>query len=43
MKAHIKAHFPTNENIMIKLHIKVVIHSYCLKSSMVFVFSGPCS
>ena len=32
MKAHIKAHFTTNENIMIKLHIKllikVVIHSY---------------
>jgi hypothetical protein len=26
MKAHIKAHFTTNENIMIKLHIKVVIH-----------------
>jgi hypothetical protein len=32
MKAHFKAHFTTNENIMIKLHIKVVIHSYCHES-----------
>jgi hypothetical protein len=30
MKALIKAHFTTNENIIIKLHIKVVIHRYCL-------------
>jgi hypothetical protein len=29
MKAHIKAHFTTNENIMIKLHIKVVIPVLC--------------
>jgi hypothetical protein len=32
MKALIKAHFTTNENIMIKLHIKVVIHRYCHES-----------
>ena len=46
MKAHIKAHFTTNENIMIKLHIKVVntttVMRVGLKSStLVVLLSWP--